>query len=99
MIEAWREPFDLALALHACGNATDRVLQMAVARRAAYVVSPCCVGMAAGGKGGAAAQGEQPGGACVLRSSSAPCSAWEAGSHARGAECTHGDRFEAAPWF
>lgn len=44
MIEDWRGSFDVALALHACGNATDRVLQMAVARRAAYVCSPCCVG-------------------------------------------------------
>jgi hypothetical protein len=44
MIEEWRGPFDVALALHACGNATDRVLQMAVARGAAYVASPCCVG-------------------------------------------------------
>jgi ubiquinone/menaquinone biosynthesis C-methylase UbiE len=44
MIEQFREPFDFALALHACGNATDRVLQMAVHHRASFIVSPCCIG-------------------------------------------------------
>ncbi len=45
MIETFTEqPFDVALALHACGNATDAALLLAAARRAAYVVSPCCVG-------------------------------------------------------
>jgi hypothetical protein len=44
MIEQYTQPFDVALALHACGNATDHVLQMAVQRGAAFVVSPCCVG-------------------------------------------------------
>ncbi|KAG2433519.1 hypothetical protein HYH02_012637 [Chlamydomonas schloesseri] len=45
MIESFTEqPFDVALALHACGNATDAALLLAAARRAAYVVSPCCVG-------------------------------------------------------
>ncbi|GIL51473.1 hypothetical protein Vafri_7454, partial [Volvox africanus] len=45
MIEEFlEEPFDVALALHACGNATDAAMQLAVRRRAAYIVSPCCVG-------------------------------------------------------
>eukprot|EP00775_Hariotina_reticulata_P004667 gene4667-4920_t len=44
MIEAYDQPFDVALALHACGNATDHVLQMAAAQGAYYIVSPCCVG-------------------------------------------------------
>ncbi|KAG2442324.1 hypothetical protein HXX76_002410 [Chlamydomonas incerta] len=45
MIETYTEqPFDVCLALHACGNATDAALLLAAARRAAYVVSPCCVG-------------------------------------------------------
>jgi 2-polyprenyl-3-methyl-5-hydroxy-6-metoxy-1,4-benzoquinol methylase len=46
MIEQFSQPFkfDVALALHACGNATDHVLQMAVDQGAAFVVSPCCVG-------------------------------------------------------
>ncbi|KXZ44231.1 hypothetical protein GPECTOR_70g461 [Gonium pectorale] len=45
MIEEYvHEPFDVCLALHACGNATDAAMLLAVKRRAAYVVSPCCVG-------------------------------------------------------
>jgi SAM-dependent methyltransferase len=44
MIEQYSQPFDVALGLHACGNATDHVLQMAVHCGAAFVVSPCCVG-------------------------------------------------------
>lgn len=44
MIEHYAQPFDVALALHACGNATDAVLLAAAHHRAAYVVSPCCVG-------------------------------------------------------
>jgi hypothetical protein len=44
MIEQFRQPFDVGLALHACGNATDHVLQLSVQHRAAFVVSPCCVG-------------------------------------------------------
>jgi hypothetical protein len=44
MIEQYCQPFDVALGLHACGNATDHVLQMAVHCGAAFVVSPCCVG-------------------------------------------------------
>ena len=38
------EPFDACVALHACGNATDLSLVQALRWRAAYVVSPCCVG-------------------------------------------------------
>jgi SAM-dependent methyltransferase len=44
MIEQYSQPFDVALGLHACGNATDHVLQIAVHCGAAFVVSPCCVG-------------------------------------------------------
>jgi hypothetical protein len=44
MIEQYAEPFDVALALHACGNATDYALLSAVDRRAAFVACPCCVG-------------------------------------------------------
>ncbi|GAX75443.1 hypothetical protein CEUSTIGMA_g2887.t1 [Chlamydomonas eustigma] len=44
MIEDYHDPFDVALALHACGNATDVALLKAVKQRAAYMVSPCCVG-------------------------------------------------------
>jgi hypothetical protein len=44
MIEDYPAPFRVALALHACGNATDHSLLLAERHRAAYVVSPCCVG-------------------------------------------------------
>lgn len=36
--------FDIAVALHACGDASDDVLTVAAQRRAAIVVAPCCVG-------------------------------------------------------
>jgi hypothetical protein len=44
MIEQYSQPFELGLALHACGNATDRVLQLCCHHRAAFLVSPCCIG-------------------------------------------------------
>ena len=38
-------PFDIAIALHLCGEATDVVLQLAGTKRIkAIVVAPCCVG-------------------------------------------------------
>jgi hypothetical protein len=37
-------PADVILALHACGAASDYSLQQAAARKAAYIVSPCCIG-------------------------------------------------------
>mmetsp|Transcript_9361 Transcript_9361/g.17463 ORF Transcript_9361/g.17463 Transcript_9361/m.17463 type:complete len:602 (-) Transcript_9361:155-1960(-) len=43
-IEDFKEKFDVALALHACGKATDFGLQQAKRCRAAYAVCPCCVG-------------------------------------------------------
>jgi SAM-dependent methyltransferase len=43
-IEDFQELFDISLALHACGVATDYALQQAKRCRAAYVVCPCCVG-------------------------------------------------------
>jgi hypothetical protein len=43
-IEEYQGSFDVCLALHACGVATDFALQQAKRRRAAYVVCPCCVG-------------------------------------------------------
>jgi SAM-dependent methyltransferase len=43
-IEDFDKPFDIALALHACGVATDFALQQAKRCRAAYAVCPCCVG-------------------------------------------------------
>lgn len=43
-IEQFTEHFDVALALHACGQATDYALWQAERCRAAYIVCPCCVG-------------------------------------------------------
>jgi len=36
--------FDVGLALHACGVATDLVLDQCLLARAAFVLAPCCVG-------------------------------------------------------
>ncbi|MEW5312554.1 MAG: hypothetical protein WDW38_004181 [Sanguina aurantia] len=44
MIEAFDERFDVGVALHACGNATDHALLQCVRYRAAYIANPCCVG-------------------------------------------------------
>ena len=44
MIELYQEPFDVALALHACGNATDHAMLQAIKNRAAFIVCPCCIG-------------------------------------------------------
>jgi len=43
-IEDFAEPFDLGLALHACGSATDLVLQACLRTSAAFVLCSCCVG-------------------------------------------------------
>ena len=44
MIELTKARFDVALALHACGNATDTAMAAAARQRAAYVAVPCCIG-------------------------------------------------------
>ncbi len=36
--------FDIGVALHACGTATDSVLEKCVRARASFVVCPCCYG-------------------------------------------------------
>ena len=41
---SFAQPFDLGMALHACGAASDLVLQACVAARARFVVCPCCTG-------------------------------------------------------
>ena len=43
-IEAFEEHFDVAVALHACGVATDYALYKAQQCRAAYIMCPCCIG-------------------------------------------------------
>ena len=51
------ERFDVGLALHACGEASDVSLELCLAAGAAYVFAPCCVGKVGGGgvRGSAAA--------------------------------------------
>ena len=43
-IEAFTADFDLGVALHACGSASDFVLKRCIHKRAAYVIASCCVG-------------------------------------------------------
>lgn len=42
--EDFNEAFDVGVALHACGEASDAVLDACMEARAAFVLSPCCVG-------------------------------------------------------
>lgn len=43
-LDYFRGRFDLGVALHACGVATDLVLRSCLAVRAAFVLCPCCYG-------------------------------------------------------
>ena len=43
-IAAYDEPFEIGVALHACGAASDLVLQKCAEAKARYVVCPCCTG-------------------------------------------------------
>ena len=43
-IETFNEKFDVGMALHACGLATDFALRKTEHSRAAYIMCPCCVG-------------------------------------------------------
>lgn len=43
-LDYFRGRFDLGVALHACGVATDLVLHTCLAQRAAFVICPCCYG-------------------------------------------------------
>jgi hypothetical protein len=43
-IEDFREDFDVGVALHACGGASDAALLRCVEKKATFVVAPCCVG-------------------------------------------------------
>ncbi|XP_063852836.1 glutathione S-transferase C-terminal domain-containing protein homolog [Scylla paramamosain] len=43
-LDYFRGPFDIGVSLHACGAATDLVLGKCMAKRAAFVVAPCCYG-------------------------------------------------------
>ena len=43
-ITEYNSPFDIGLALHACGEATDLVLRACGEAKAAFVTASCCVG-------------------------------------------------------
>lgn len=43
-IESFGDDFDVGMALHACGCASDIALEKCLAAGAAYVMAPCCVG-------------------------------------------------------
>lgn len=44
MIETFSDPFDVGMALHCCGNATDHAMLKCTEQRAAMLSCPCCVG-------------------------------------------------------
>ncbi|MEQ2298637.1 hypothetical protein AMECASPLE_007398 [Ameca splendens] len=43
-LDYFTRPFQIGVALHACGIATDMVLEHCIQAGAAFVVSPCCYG-------------------------------------------------------
>ncbi|KAF0693014.1 Aste57867_15963 [Aphanomyces stellatus] len=43
-VDDYDAAFDVGIALHACGEATDMVLEKCLQSNAAYVLAPCCVG-------------------------------------------------------
>ena len=43
-ISAFTDHFDVAIGLHACGQATDDIINLAVMNRKPYLVAPCCFG-------------------------------------------------------
>jgi hypothetical protein len=43
-IDEYDQPFDVGIALHACGEATDMAMAKCLKADAAYVMAPCCVG-------------------------------------------------------
>ena len=51
-VEDFDEPFDVGVALHACGGASDAAMRKCVEANAAFVIAPCCVGKIAPGEGG-----------------------------------------------
>ncbi|DAZ98359.1 TPA: hypothetical protein N0F65_000678 [Lagenidium giganteum] len=44
LIDEYDKPFDVGIALHACGEATDMVMDQCLRAQAAFVLAPCCVG-------------------------------------------------------
>lgn len=50
--DAWEDPFDLGIGVHCCGCLTDRIQLQCLAREAAYILAPCCLGKIARSPGG-----------------------------------------------
>jgi hypothetical protein len=40
----YKKPFDVGIAIHLCGEATDLAMKSCIANRASFVLVPCCVG-------------------------------------------------------
>ena len=40
----FKSPFDVGIAIHLCGEATDFAMQNCIANKASFVLVPCCVG-------------------------------------------------------
>lgn len=40
----YKNPFDVGIAIHLCGEATDLAMKSCIANRASFVLVPCCVG-------------------------------------------------------
>jgi SAM-dependent methyltransferase len=43
-VASFTTTFGLAIALHACGQASDEAMMQAISRRSPYLIAPCCVG-------------------------------------------------------
>ena len=43
-VESFTGEFDVAIAMHACGNASDYAQAAAIKSNASYIMAPCCVG-------------------------------------------------------
>eukprot|EP00163_Fabomonas_tropica_P003370 TRINITY_DN12876_c0_g1_i1.p1 TRINITY_DN12876_c0_g1~~TRINITY_DN12876_c0_g1_i1.p1 ORF type:complete len:498 (+),score=48.90 TRINITY_DN12876_c0_g1_i1:175-1668(+) len=43
-MDDYNEPFDLGVALHACGPLTDRAFDKCIQHRAMFLAAPCCLG-------------------------------------------------------
>ena len=76
MIEEFEQPFDVALALHACGNATDLAMLQAQRQGAAYAVSPCCVGGWVGVTGLVILQAQRQGATYAVSPAACVCVWW-----------------------
>jgi hypothetical protein len=40
----FKSPFDIGLAVHLCGEATDLAMKVCIDNKASFILVPCCVG-------------------------------------------------------